>query len=58
MYLHPAISRDLNAARRAEDLSRAARRRSYSANRRSRVDRRPTRNRAGPRLRQLVWRLP
>jgi hypothetical protein len=58
MYLHPAMSRDLNAARRAEDLNRAARRRSSRAIRRSRVDRRSTHNRAGPRLRQLVWRLP
>ena len=58
MYLHPAISRDFNAARRAEDLSRAARRRSPRANRRSRIDRQPTRDRAGPRLHRLIWRLP
>jgi hypothetical protein len=58
MYLHPAISRDLNAARRAEDLSRASRHRSAGAIRRSRTIHRSARARAGPRLHRLIWRLP
>ena len=57
MYMHPAMSRDLIAARVDDNLRRASDRRPARANRRSLPARRSARDRASPRLRWRILRL-
>jgi hypothetical protein len=55
--MHPAISRDLIAARLADERRRAAHHRPDRSHSRSAPERRATRKRAGPLLRWRILRL-
>ena len=57
MYLHPVISRDLIAARRADERRRAAHHYRVPSQSRSVPVRRSVRNRAGSLLRWRILRL-
>jgi hypothetical protein len=58
MYLHPVLIHDLAAARRADDMRRAARRQYAGGANRRVAARRQGRDRASPVLRLRLLRLP